>query len=294
MPPRPRRPIRRAAGRPATMARPRSSPPYVAGPYPQGLSAALRLPPVEIARRAPRGRPAGLSRCAGRPAARRPVSKASRVRAGRATGAPLRLGRGSVPVSRRRPAARTASRARSQQVGALPQVLDDRESRRRHWPRTGKRCSSFSQKAWMVRILRPPGVSTVRANRRRAASISPRSARGGGAPVATMAASRAGPSSRVQRASSSNTRIDMLAAAALVKVRHRIRPGGTPASSSRSTRWARTCVLPEPAFAETQAEVPGSEARRWRASVSAGILRASRVPPVTPPPPRRHPSPTIP
>jgi hypothetical protein len=53
----------------------------------------------------------------------------------------------------------------------------------------------------------------------------------------------------------------MLAAAALVKVRHRIFSGGTPESSSRITRDTSTCVLPEPALAETKADALGSEAR---------------------------------
>ena len=44
------------------------------------------------------------------------------------------------------------------------------------------------------------------------------------------------------------------AAAALVKVRQRILPGATRLSSRRMTRWARTCVLPEPALADTQDE----------------------------------------
>src|SRR6478609_4852426 len=37
--------------------------------------------------------------------------------------------------------------------------------------------------------------------------------------------------------------------------------GRQPASNSLITRWVRTCVLPEPALAETQAELAGSEAR---------------------------------
>ena len=37
---------------------------------------------------------------------------------------------------------------------------------------TGKRCSSRSQKAWMVCTFRPPGVSRARVNRRRALSSS--------------------------------------------------------------------------------------------------------------------------
>src|SRR6218665_1547278 len=36
--------------------------------------------------------------------------------------------------------------------------------------------------------------------------------------------------------------------------------GRQPASSSRMTRWVSTCVLPEPALADTQAERAGSDA----------------------------------
>ena len=52
------------------------------------------------------------------------------------------------------------------------------------------------------------------------------------------------------------------AAAALVKVMQRIFIGSVPASSSRITRCASTCVLPEPAFAATHADTAGSEASR--------------------------------
>ena len=55
----------------------------------------------------------------------------------------------------------------------------------------GKRCSSRSQKAWMVWIFRPPGVSMVRANRRRAKASC--AASGVAAPVSTI--SRASASS---------------------------------------------------------------------------------------------------
>ena len=148
----------------------------------------------------------------------------------------------------------------------------------------------------MVWILRPPGVSTVRANNRRAASRSP--IPGAAEPVPAMA-SRNGPSSSVaHRDRSLKTRIDMLAAAALVKGRHRMRDGGTPESSRRSTRCARTCVLPDPAMADTQADRPGSEARRWRSTVSAGgakpMAGASDEAVIPLPRRRAHPWPTIP
>ena len=47
-----------------------------------------------------------------------------------------------------------------------------------------------------------------------------------------------------------------------------MRSGITPASSSRSTRILRTCVLPAPALAPTQAEAVGSEAVSCAAVVS--------------------------
>src|SRR5690242_7277289 len=57
-------------------------------------------------------------------------------------------------------------------------------------------------------------------------------------------------------------RIDISAAAALVKVRQRIRDGWVPASIRRSTRSVSTLVLPVPAEAPTQTEHSGSLARR--------------------------------
>ena len=58
----------------------------------------------------------------------------------------------------------------------------------------------------------------------------------------------------------SNTRLAMLAAAALVNVMQRIFAGSTPSSSSLMTRCAKTWVLPAPALAATKAETLGSEA----------------------------------
>src|SRR5438445_11637690 len=54
------------------------------------------------------------------------------------------------------------------------------------------------------------------------------------------------------------------------------------------TRCASTCVLPEPALAETQAEVCGSEARAWLAAVSEGMGYLT-----LPPRPRLRRRPTI-
>src|SRR5262245_47497144 len=119
----------------------------------------------------------------------------------------------------------------------------------------------------MVCTFNPPGVSSARANSRRA------SARrlAGGPGRMPMAASSAASSSVVQRPSLSNTRLAMLAAAALVNVRQRIFSGATPASSRLITRSASTCVLPEPAFAATQAETPGSDTSPCTRSTSTGM-----------------------
>ena len=78
----------------------------------------------------------------------------------------------------------------------------------------------------------------------------------------------------VHLASSRNTRADMFAAAAFVKVRQRMREGGAPASSRRSTRCTSTWVLPEPALADTQAELSGFEARCCSFRVGEGISNA--------------------
>ena len=65
----------------------------------------------------------------------------------------------------------------------------------------------------------------------------------------------------------------MLAAAALVKVMHRIFSGATPSSNNRITRCTSTCVLPDPALAETNAEEVGSDARAWVARTASGMGR---------------------
>ena len=74
---------------------------------------------------------------------------------------------------------------------------------------------------------------------------------------------------------SSKMRFAMLAAAALVKVRHRIFAGSVPSSSSRITRCASTWVLPEPALADTHADAAGSDAACWSAMTASGMARGS-------------------
>src|SRR5687768_5681431 len=61
-------------------------------------------------------------------------------------------------------------------------------------------------------------------------------------------------------------RLAISAAAALVKVRHRIDEGGVPRRSSRNTREVRTCVLPVPAEADSAAWTSGSDAEAWEPS----------------------------
>jgi hypothetical protein len=112
----------------------------------------------------------------------------------------------------------------------------------------------------MVWMRRPPGVSSATAKSRRARVIS-----AGDGPLPSKASSAAASSASgiaAQAPSVSKTRRAISAAATLVKVRQRIEAGSAPARRSRITRCVSTCVLPEPAFATTQAEAPGSDAAR--------------------------------
>ena len=166
-------------------------------------------------------------------------------------------------------------------------VSSSTENRAGTFASNGKRCRIRSQKAWIVWIFSPPGVSTARANRRRASSSRRRS---GGCPsTAAMACASAASSSVTQPASVENTLVAMLAAAALVKVSARMQDGSVSASNSRITRWASTWVLPEPAWADTQAEAPGLELAYCLRRVSA-----STTGPVTLCPPRQRRRATIP
>ena len=80
-------------------------------------------------------------------------------------------------------------------------------------------------------------------------------------------------------ASRANTRLDISAAAAFVYVSARMRSGGVPPSSRRSTRMVSTCVLPVPALALTQAEA-GSAIAPLVAWLRCVALR--RAPPAVP------------
>src|SRR5262245_24297204 len=113
----------------------------------------------------------------------------------------------------------------------------------------------------MVWTLRPPGVSMARANRRRASA---RRSLKRTSPVSAWSLLVNSSSERLSHsAKTANSRPAISAAAARVKVRHRMRAGGAPASIRRTTRATSTWVFPEPALAETKAESAGSEARQW-------------------------------
>ena len=182
-------------------------------------------------------------------------------------------------VSRLRAARNTRSRAsaisscevRSSMVskcGATPASSGNRRRRAPH-------------RAWIVMIASPRGSSSTRANRRRARSICWPS---GGLPVSASSSATSAGSSRAvaQAASRSSIRTVISAAAALVKVMHRMPSGSLPSSNRRSTRSASTLVLPVPAFAVTQTEWAGSAERRC-----AGV--GARWPVTAPPPSRAIP-----
>ena len=139
----------------------------------------------------------------------------------------------------------------------------------------GNCCSSRVHSAWMVCTFSPPGVSSAQANSLRAVNSIARST--SRMPVSRIAAASVASSIATHCPSLPNTRSDMLAAAALVKVMQRIFSGGTPSSSSRTTRCTSTWVLPEPALAETNTDASGSDARTWRAAASKGILRGALI-----------------
>ena len=127
----------------------------------------------------------------------------------------------------------------------------------------GKRCNSFSQKLWMVCTFMPPGVSIDFANKRRASSIS---CSFGSFPKTLARLSLLSMLNKssvgivTHLANVSNNLFSISAAAALVKVRHKILWGSLPRNKSRSTRLTRMYVLPVPALAETKADVFGSAA----------------------------------
>ena len=182
---------------------------------------------------------------------------------------------------------RTSSRSRS--ISSAWARSSSTVKRAATFASNGNWCSRRVQNAWMVCTLRPPGVSSAAANRRRACARRP--ALTWSAPRPRSSTSSAWSSSAIHLASVSNTRFAMLAAAALVNVRHKIRLGLQPSSSSRITRCASTWVLPDPALAATQADVRGSDASICLSRTSRGIgsgafirevLRFRRRPTTTP------------
>ena len=133
---------------------------------------------------------------------------------------------------------------------------------------SGKRRSSDWQNAWIVWILAPPGVSSTRAKSRRACAMS--SSRGLRPVSATKCCANSPDFIVVQAARRSLTRFAISAAAARVKVRHRMRAGSVPLSIKVSNRSVSTLVLPVPADAATQTEAAGSSALRWARSAAVG------------------------
>ncbi len=149
---------------------------------------------------------------------------------------------------------------------------------------SGNRRNSDWQKAWMVWIFMPPGVSSTRANSRRAWRH--RSA-SGASPVNSVISSRNTFSAQVaHRPSRSAIRFATSAAAALVKVRHSSRSGAAPATMRLSPRPVSTVVLPVPADACTHTEALGCSARRRATAVSSTCSSAA----ITRPPRRCRPT----
>jgi hypothetical protein len=101
-------------------------------------------------------------------------------------------------------------------------------------------------------------------------------------PASRIAESSASSSSVTQWPSVVNTRSAILAAAAFVKVMQRIFSGGTSLSSSRITRCTSTCVLPDPALAETNEDAAGSDARACVSRTLGGMMRTAFTIPRSP------------
>jgi hypothetical protein len=103
---------------------------------------------------------------------------------------------------------------------------------------TGKRFSNDSQNAWIVWMRSAPGASITRANSVRASRICTSS---GWRPSRSRSSPASRASSQVDHlASSVPRRARISAAAALVKVRHKIAAGRAPASSRRTMREVKT------------------------------------------------------
>src|SRR5581483_9464423 len=83
------------------------------------------------------------------------------------------------------------------------------------------------------------------------------------------------PTAQLRRRSA--MRFAISAAAARVKVRHRIPVGLAPVSNRRSTRSPSTWVFPDPAEAATQAQTVGSEARNCSEVAARTDGRVGRI-----------------
>ena len=115
----------------------------------------------------------------------------------------------------------------------------------------------------MVWTSKPPGASSTVANSLRALSIS--STATSLPDKSSNSFAKSASSITAQRDSRPAIRVAISAAAALVKVRHRIRSARAPDNNSRSTRSVNTLVLPDPAEAATHTDCSGAEAIRWAA-----------------------------
>ena len=152
--------------------------------------------------------------------------------------------RGLAPAARRRCARRSRRNAAARSASS------------------GKRRSSDWQKAWMVWIFMPPGA--VQHLGEQPAGAGPHVGVGavaGQVGEVCLPGGRRG--SVAQRASVLLMRFDISAAAALVKVRQRMRDGWVPASSRRSTRSRQHLGLAGAGGGRRpRRSMPGSEARR--------------------------------
>ena len=135
----------------------------------------------------------------------------------------------------------------------------------------GKRRKISCPKACRVRMRMPPGQAKLSANKRRAVVFS---FEVGKRPCKSLRLSVSSSSLHTaQWLRRSVTRKDISAAAARVKVRHKIFSGFTPANNKRVTRLVRIVVLPEPAEALTHTDAAGSDAARC---CSLGSLPVAR------------------
>ncbi len=174
---------------------------------------------------------------------------------------PARCSRAPFKSASPRPAARSNTRSRAHSRSSMARRSSMTVKCGGNPDSSGNRPSSDSQNEWMVRMRKPSGASMVSAKRRRARAASSSPA---GRPnrAARSFASCSGVSA-AHWPRRSFSRLAISAAAALVKVRQRMRCAGVPASNRREMRSTSTRVLPVPALADTQTEPLGSAAVTW-------------------------------